>query len=136
MAEKVVFYVDHHRGEAVGASWEALRAARTIAGSLGSEVTALVVGHGVGALAEEAIRHGAKDAVVRESPELEAFRPEPYADTVSAALKEAGPVAFVLPTTGRTRELAALVGVDLDTGVITDGIAVEMDGEAVVVTPC
>lgn len=134
MAERVFVYVDHHQGEEVGASWEALTAARMIGESLKSEVTALVIGDGVRSLAEAAIQHGAKDAILRESPELKEFRPEPYADVVSQVLKEAGAAVLVLPTTGRTRELAALVGVDLETGVVTDAIAVEMDGEAVVVT--
>jgi electron transfer flavoprotein alpha subunit len=134
MAERVLVYVDHHQGEVVGASWEALTAARKIGAALKCEVTALVVGEGVRGLAEEAIRHGAQDAVVREGPEVKDFRPEPYADAVSAVLKDAGAAALVLPTTGRTRELAALVGVDLETGVLTDAGAIEMDGEAVVVT--
>jgi len=134
MADRIFVYVDHHLGEAVGASWEALYAALTIGASMSSGVTALVVGDGVRYLAEEAIAHGASAAIVRESPSLKDFRPELYADVVSGVLKESRPEVLVLPTTGRTRELGAMVAVDMDTGVTPDAIALEVEESAVVAT--
>jgi electron transfer flavoprotein alpha subunit len=134
MAEKIFVYIDHHLGEPVGASWEALGAALTLGGALSSGVTALVVGDSVRAMAEEAIAHGASGAIVRQSPELKHFRPEAYANVVSAVLKENHPDLILMPTTGRTRELGAMVAVDLETGVTPDSIRLEADGGAVVAT--
>jgi electron transfer flavoprotein alpha subunit len=134
MGDKVFVYIDHHNGQAVAASWEAVGAAVQLGTALRSEVTALVVGDGVRSLADEAIAHGAGRAVVRESADLKDFRPEGYADVVASVLKDAQPDVLVLPTTGRTRELAAMVAVDLETGVTPDAIALEVDQGAVVAT--
>jgi electron transfer flavoprotein alpha subunit len=53
---------------------------------------------------------------------------------VTAVLKEHQPAVLLLPTTGRTRELGALVAVDLETGVTPDAIALEVDQGSVVAT--
>jgi len=134
MADRVFVYIDHHDGQAVGSSWEAVAAALQVGGALSTGVTALVVGDGVRPLAEEAIAHGATQAIVQESVELKDFRPEPYANVVSAVLREQKPDVLLLPTTGRTRELAAMVAVDLEAGVTPDAEALEVVGGAVVAT--
>jgi electron transfer flavoprotein alpha subunit len=134
MAEKVLVYLDHHEGEATAGSWEALGAALSMAKAMGCGVTAVAVGDGVRPLAEEAIRCGAKDAVLRESTELKDFRPEPYADVVSGLLKEAGADVMVFPASGRTRELGAMVAADLHTGFTPDVIRFDVEGSAVVAT--
>jgi len=72
------------------------------------------------------------DAVVAESPALADFQPEPYADVLSKAAAEAD--VLLLPTSGRTRELAAMVAVDLETGVAPDVIEIEVDGGLVLAT--
>ncbi|HMK08945.1 MAG TPA: electron transfer flavoprotein subunit alpha/FixB family protein [Anaerolineales bacterium] len=134
MADRVFVYIDHHDGQATGSSWEALAAANQVAGALSSGVTALVVGDGVRPLAEEAIAHGASQAIVQENPQLKDYRAEPYVTVVSAVLREHKPEVLLLPTSGRTRELAAMVAVDLDTGVTPDAVALEVEGGAVVAT--
>ncbi len=134
MADKVFVYIDHYNGQAVGSSWEAVGEALKIGAALSSGVTALVVGDGVRGLAEEAITYGATQAIVLESAELKDFRPEPYADVVTGVLKQHQPAVLMMPTTGRTRELGAMVAVDLETGVTPDAIALEVDQGSVVAT--
>ena len=134
MADKVFVYIDHHTGQAVGSSWEAVGEALKIGAALSSGVTALVVGEGVRRLAEEAITYGATQAIVLESVELKDFRPEPYADVVTGVLKQHQPAVLMMPTTGRTRELGAMVAVDLESGVTPDAIALEVDQGSVVAT--
>jgi len=132
MTNKVLVYVDHFEGEALPASWEAIGAARTIAESLGVGVTAIIIGHDVQPLAKQAIEYGADDAVVADDPALSDFRPEPYADALSKAAAEAD--VLLLPTSGRTRELAAMTAVDLETGLSPDVIGVEVDDGLVFAT--
>jgi len=134
MADKVFVYIDHYNGQAVGASWEAVGEALKIGAALSSGVTALVVGEGVRGLAEEAITYGATQAIVLESAELKDFRPELYADVVTGVLKQHQPAVLMMPTTGRTRELGAMVAVDLESGVTPDAIALEVDQGSVVAT--
>jgi electron transfer flavoprotein alpha subunit len=132
MSQKIFVYIDHFQGSAVQASWEAIGAANDLAGKLDGTVTAVVLGKDVEPLAKEAIAHGAAGVMLADHAELTEFRPEPYADVLSKIAAEAD--VLLLPTTGRTRELAAMVAVDLDTGISPDVIALEVDGDAVLAT--
>ena len=136
MATNVFVYIDHFNGQAVSAAWEIVGAARKAAGELGTGVTAIVIGQGIAGLADEAIHYGADDAQVVEAAALKEFRVEAYASVLSKLLKEAGADVLFLPTTGRTRELAAMVAVDLETGVVPDLVGFEVkDGKVVGTRP-
>ena len=132
MAQRILVYIDHFQGSVVSASWEAVGEARNLASSLNANVSAVVVGGDIQDLAKQAISYGADDAVVAEHTELADFRPEPYADVLSKIAADADVLLF--PTTGRTRELAAMVAVDLETGISPDVIALEVDAGAVLAT--
>jgi electron transfer flavoprotein alpha subunit len=136
MATNIFAYIDHFNGQAVGAAWEIVGAARKAAEGLGAGVTAVVIGQGVGALAEEAIQHGADDARIVDDAQLKDYRPEAYAPALTKVLQEGGAQVVFLPTTARTRELAAMTAVDLETGVVPDLVGFEIkDGKVVGTRP-
>ena len=136
MATNVFVYMDHFNGQAVPAAWEIVGAARKAADALGTGVTAVVIGQGIAGLADEAIQHGADDARVADDAKLKDFRVEAYASALSKILKDSAADVLFLPTTGRTRELAAVVAVDLETGVVPDLVGFEVkDGKVVGTRP-
>lgn len=124
-------YIDHNAGSAVPASWEVLTAGRQIAA--GDPVAAVVLGEGVEAIAQEALRRGADQALLIEHTELQNFRPEAYADALTEVVQQQSPEAVLFPTTGRARELAAMLAIDLDTGVSTDVTEMRREGDSIVV---
>jgi electron transfer flavoprotein alpha subunit len=126
---KTFVYVDHFKGEIQPASWEAIGLGK----SLGS-VSAVVFGSGVDAVVKTAFEYGADEVFVADDPALEDFRAEPYASTFSALVSSQSPDLILFPITARTRELAAMSAVDLNTGVLTDISALEMDGDKLVAT--
>ncbi|MGD8632448.1 MAG: electron transfer flavoprotein subunit alpha/FixB family protein [Anaerolineales bacterium] len=132
MAQDIFVYVDHFQGEALPASWEAVGAARRLAEEISAEVIAVLLGEDLGDLAHQAIQYGADKALVVERPELADFRPEPFASIVSKLT--AGADVLLMPTSGRTRELAAMVGVDLETGVMPDVTEMEVEDGRVMAT--
>jgi electron transfer flavoprotein alpha subunit len=134
MAETIVVYIDHTDGDVPMGSWEAIGAARTLAGQLDGQVQALVIGEAVGEIAQQAIAYGADKALQVQSPALKDFLPEPYASAAVQALRQADAGIFLLPNTGRTRELAAMVAVDMETGVAPDVVALEVQEGKVVAT--
>jgi len=134
MASRVFAYIDHHQGQAVPASWETLGAAQNLAGALGGTVTALVFGQGVEAIAAQAVHHGASEVLLAEDASLAEFRPEPFATLLSDLLRTAGVEALLMPHTSRTREIAAQVAVDLETGVAPDVVAFEVKDGAILAT--
>ncbi|MEX0788201.1 MAG: electron transfer flavoprotein subunit alpha/FixB family protein [Anaerolineales bacterium] len=136
MAEKVLVYLDHFEGVAPPATWETLGAAKGLAADRQSGVAAVAVGSGLDHLAAQAIQHGADHVFLVDSPSLKDFRPEAYADIVTQQLRDQAVEVWILPTTSRTRELAAMVAVDFETGVTPDVIAWEsVDGVVVATRP-
>jgi len=126
---KTFVYIDHFKGEIQPASWEAIGLGKT----LGS-VSAVVFGSGVNAVVNAAFEYGADEVFVADDPALEDFRAEPYASTFSALASSQSPDLILFPITARTREMAAMSAVDLNTGVLTDISALEMDGDKLVAT--
>jgi electron transfer flavoprotein alpha subunit len=136
MAEKVWVYIDQNKGEALPASWEVMGAGKQIADLLGGGITAVVAGSSVGEVANQAAHYGASQVYLCEDSTLEEFRAEPYASFLSGLVREHQPEVVLFPTSSRGRELAALVAVDLGTGVMPDVTALDVvDGNVVVTRP-
>ncbi len=129
---KIAVYVDHFGDKVAAASWEALTAAQTLAQGLGGEVIAVVLGHQVDALAQEAARRGPAQVLVADDPALDGYVPDAYADTL-VALSQAHDIAvWVFPTTMRGRELAGLTAAGLDVGALPDVTELRVEGGNIV----
>jgi electron transfer flavoprotein alpha subunit len=124
MANKILVYIDHFLGSATPASWEALGVGVDIANAVGGEIAAIVLGEGIDSITQQAIEYGASEVLKMDEPSLKDFLPERFADLLTKMASEAE--ALIFPTSGRTRELAAMVAVDLETGVMPDLIAFEV----------
>jgi len=136
MSDKVWVYIDQNKGEAIPSAWEVLGAARVLTDQLGGGITAVVAGSVVQKVAEEAKQYGADQVYMCEDGTLEEFRAEPYASLLSDLAKEHQPEVILFPTTTRGRELAAMVAVDLGTGVMPDVTGLEVqDGNVVATRP-
>src|SRR5829696_3859742 len=126
---KTFVYIDHFKGEVQPASWEALGLAKSL-----STASAIVFGEGVDAVVKAAFEHGADEVFIADDPTLEDYRSEPYAASLSALASSQSPDLLLFPTTARTRELAAMSAVDLNTGVLTDISGLEASGDQLVAT--
>jgi electron transfer flavoprotein alpha subunit len=126
---KTFVYIDHFKGEALPASWEAVGVGKTF-----GDVTALVFGSGVEAVANAAFEYGATEVLLADDAALADFRAEAYTSTLSKLASDRSPDLILFPTTTRGRELAGMAAIDLNTGVLVDVIALEADGDKVVAT--
>ena len=126
---KTLVYVDHFKGEIQPASWEAVGLGK----SLGS-VSAVIFGAGVDTVVRAAFEYGADEVLVADDAALADYRAETYAATLSALASSQSPNLILFPTTARTRELAAMTAVDLNTGVLTDIIGLEANGDQFIAT--
>lgn len=126
---KTFVYIDHFKGQVQPASWEALGLAK----SLGT-ASAVVFGSGVDTIAKAAFEHGADEVFAADDSALEDYRAEPFASTLSALVSSQNLELVLFPTTTRTRELAAMTAVDLNTGVLTDISGLEVNGDQFVAT--
>lgn len=132
MTNKIWVFIEQFKGAIQPASLEALGAART----LGGGVTALLLGQGVGALAQTVIAHGADEVLVADDATLADFRVEPYAALVAKLVQEHKPDVLLAAATTVGRDLSATVAVELNTGVIADVIGLKLvDGKVQAVKP-
>ncbi len=134
MSGDIWVYVDHFKGVAHPGSWEAIGAARKLAAELDGQVTALVFGESVRSLAEEAIQFGANEVLMAEDPTLAVYRSDPFVSLLSAVASDSDPAAILFPTTTRGREIAGMAAIDLDTGVIPDVVALEIENGRILAT--
>jgi len=136
MNNKIWVYIDHFKGEALPASWEAIGAAKYLASEYNSGVTALVFGSGVDKTAQEAVHYGADEVLIADEGLLGDFRTEPFTSILAKAAQEGEPEVIVFPTTTRGRDLAAMTAIDLNTGVLVDVTALEViDGKILATRP-
>jgi electron transfer flavoprotein alpha subunit len=126
---KMFVYIDHFKGTVQPASWEALGLAKTF-----GTVTAIVFGSDAKEVAKTAFEYGADEVLHADDPSLLDYRAEPYASTLSALASSHNPDLILLPTTARTRELAAMAALDLNTGVLTDVTGLEANGDSFIAT--
>lgn len=126
---KTFVYIDHFKGEVQPASWEALGLAKTF-----GTAVALVFGTDIDEITKAAFEYGADEVIVVDDSALTDYRAEPYSSTLSALASSSSPDLILFPTTARTRELAAMSAVDLNTGVLTDVAKFEMNGEQLIAT--
>jgi electron transfer flavoprotein alpha subunit len=132
MTNKIWVFVEQFKGAIQPASLEALGAART----LGGGVTALLMGQGIGALAQTVIAHGADEVLVADDATLADFRVEPYAALVARLVQEHKPEILLAAATTAGRDLSATVAVELNTGVIADVIGLKLtDGKVQATKP-
>ena len=124
---KTLVYIDHFKGEVQPASWEALGLGKSL-----GPVSAVIFGSGLDSLAQSAFEYGAEEVILADSPDLLDYRAEPFASTLTAIVKSQSPDLVLFPTTTRTRELAAMSALDLDSGVLVDLTGLEPGDDKVI----
>jgi electron transfer flavoprotein alpha subunit len=127
-------WIEQDNGNIAAISLEALGAARRLAGELGQNLTAVVLGEGASNLAEAAFRYGAGAVVGADDPVLAAFRVEAYGRTLANLVAQRQPAVLLLGNSSRGHDLAAWVAAELDLGLVADGTDLTVDNGTVVVT--
>ena len=79
-------FLEHHGGELQKGSLAVL----SKAASLGGDVAGVIVGSGLGGLADQAAKYGAATVYVADDPKLEAPLPQPRVDAIAQLVAETG----------------------------------------------
>ena len=106
--------------ELSGIALELVGKGKDLAKDLGTEVTAVLVGSGVKALADTLGEYGADKVIVVDDPELAEYRTEPYAHALSSVINEFKPEIFLVGATAIGRDLGPRVSARIHTGLTAD----------------
>jgi electron transfer flavoprotein alpha subunit len=127
-------FVENRNGEISPIAREAIGAARMVADELVEDLTGLVFGENVGAVANESFDLGCDEVIGADDATLKDGRVEAVGPLVVALAQEHEPNVIVAGASTRGRDLTSWVAADLDAGLISDCIGLEVDGETIKAT--
>jgi len=106
---------------------ELLGGGRDLAGKLGEELSAVLLGSGIGDLANEAIALGADKVYVVDDPLLKTYTTDAYVAAMEKVVQEISPNILLFGTTPLGRDLAPRLAFRLGTSVSMDCTALDID---------
>lgn len=109
--------------------FELLGEGRKLADTIGVELSALLLGSGVEALADELGAYGADRVILAENALLSDYNTEAYAKVVCDLVNERRPEIMLIGATNIGRDLAPRLSARLYTGLTADCTALEIDPE-------
>jgi electron transfer flavoprotein alpha subunit len=107
---------------------------RKLADEGGVPLTAVLVGHDVGGVAQELAQLGPDRVLVADDPELAAYRGDAYLAVLTPLIKQRTPDILLLGQTPNMRELAARLAFRLETGLTTDCTGLRLEDGTLVMT--
>ncbi len=123
----VMVHAEVAEGKLAAMATELLGCGRKLAGDLGEELSAVVIGSGISSLAQEAIAYGADKAYVVDDALLQDYRPDAYIPVMEKAIKQAMPRILLLGQTSIGRDLAPRLAFRLETTATMDCIDLAID---------
>ena len=107
-------------------AFELVGKAKELAADLNTEVTAVLLGSNVKALATELGEYGADKVIVVDNPALETYRTEPYAQALVSVINEYKPEIMLVGATAIGRDLGTTVSARVKTGLTADCTKLEI----------
>ncbi len=126
MAEVLVL-VEHADGAPKKVTYELLTVARTL-----GEPSAVVTGPAgtADALADKLAEYGAAKIYAAESDDLDTYLVAPKVEVLAQLVQDASPAAVLVASSAEGKEIAGRLAVALESGLLTDVVALDADGTA------
>lgn len=106
--------------ELSGIALELVGKGKDLAKDLNTEVTAVLVGSDVKALADELAAYGADKVILVDDKELKEYRTEPYTHALASVIEKYKPEIFLVGATAIGRDLGPRVSARIHTGLTAD----------------
>src|SRR3982074_816000 len=119
---KILVITEQRQGKWNNASFETLAAAQQITKDTSSTVSALVIGKGVAAFANELAAKNVAEVLSVEHDLLEAYTPDGYCVALKKVVESAKPDLVLFPHTYQVRDFAPKLAAMLGKGMIGDCI--------------
>ena len=113
-------FVEQREGRPAEVSFELLSKGRKLADRLGGPLKALLLGHELGELVQQAFRYGSDEVLLVEHPELRDYRTLPYSRVVGGLIAKQQPRIVLFGATFIGRDLAPRVASFTRSGLTAD----------------
>ncbi|WP_010651086.1 electron transfer flavoprotein subunit alpha/FixB family protein [Oceanobacillus massiliensis] len=128
MSDKLLVIGEVREGELRNVSFEAIAAAKQISSE--AEIVGILVGDGnLEGLAKELIQYGADRVTTVMHENLKTYTSEGYGQAILAIIHEESPAGIVMGHTSIGKDLTPKLAGKLQTGLISDAVAVESGGD-------
>lgn len=124
-------FAEQQNGKLSNAVLEILAKAQELKVHTGEEVTAVLLGSGVSALADTLFEYGADQVILAENKNLEQYSARPYQAALQQLAEKYKPSILLYGATSLGRDLAPRMMVPLDTGLTADAIDLGFDEDGV-----
>jgi len=118
--DMVWVFAEQSDGQLADVSLELLHKARSLAGKMKSQVSAVLLGHQVSKLTETLFAHGADNVYLLDDPELKDFRSHPYANLITSLVEDKHPRVVLFGATHIGRDIAPRVASHTRSGLTAD----------------
>ncbi len=109
-------------------SLELMGLGRELADGLGTSLSVVILGSGVGDAARELARYGPDEVLSLDHPSLGAYNPDLYKEAILGLLKSSPPRALLAGHTSLGQDLLPRLAFSLDCGLVTDCVGVKVEG--------
>ena len=100
-----------------------------LTGKLGTQLTAVMLGHDVKDQAKELVGYGAQKVIVVDNSQLKEFQVDTYLGTLAQLTQQQKPELFLIGSTRRGKELAARLAARLKVGCVPDCLELKVDNQ-------
>jgi electron transfer flavoprotein alpha subunit len=134
MAQGILVFIEHVDGKLNRASYEAVRAAQLLGAQLGQETAAVILGQGIGPLAEEIAGKRLNRVYTVESQWLKSYTADGYAAALKQVSEQIAPALVLMSHTYEVRDFAPKLAASLQRALVGDCIGYNVDGGVPVFT--
>jgi electron transfer flavoprotein alpha subunit len=134
MASGIWVIAEHRDGQLRKVSCELISAGIKYSQILGQEVAVMVLGNDISGVVTEISKYSVHKIYAAEHPRLDYYTTDGYAAVLSELIKKYQPEALFMGNTAAGKDLAPRVAERVGAGLITDCIAIEIQGNDFVFT--
>lgn len=134
MAKGIFVFAEVKDGKIKNVAYELLTAGRKIADQTGEELAGVLFGKGVAGLADALGEYGPDKVYVADDDQLAQYTTDAYSKVLADLIKENDPSAVLFGCTVQGRDLAAKVAQKVGAGLLSDCIAMELEGGNLIFT--
>ena len=122
MADTILVVVEQKDGKLNRVSWETLTGAQALAAETGWALEAVVVGSGVGDVANQVAAKKVAKVYALESGKLEPYTPDGFVAALQGFIEQKPPKLVLMPHTYQVRDFAPKLATALNRALISDAI--------------
>jgi len=129
MADSILVIVEQREGKLNRVSWETLTAGQALAAETGWTLEAAVVGNNVASFANEIAGKKVAKVYAIESPKLEPYTPDAFADGLKQFIASRQPRLVLMPHTYQVRDFVPKLATAMGRTAISDCVGYKKEGD-------